>query len=337
MNDTPKKNTRKSTTKKAPPNNVTGPSRRLLRSQDDRMLAGVAGGLAQHLSIDSTLVRIGLVIAALFGGVGVLAYLVLAVALPQDDGTGKPVDEPWGARLGRVLLITVLVAAGFVAAAALFAVSAWSTATGHGVIIAAVVIALGALIAGVAFMDDLRRKVAPWLIGVALVLAVPAGAVAAADIDIDESIGERNYKPAAVADLPDDGYELGTGQLVVDLRELPWRAGETIPVEAQLGIGQMIVSVPPEVCVDANAEAKAGELLIAGDQSDGWHADVDQGTPTTNAPRLELDAELQFGQMIVTDEDPDEVDGRSGPGPGHNREYEQNEEMEDAQERICGR
>lgn len=295
------------------------------------MLAGVAGGLAEHLNIDSTLVRVGFAIGALFGGVAILAYLVLAVALPQDDGTGKPVDEPVSARLGRVLVITLLVAAALASAAALFAVSAWAVATGHGTVIAAVVIALGALVAAVAFAGDLRRKVAPWLIGAALVLGVPAGAIAAADIEIDESVGERSYNPTAVADLPADGYELGTGQLVVDLRDMPWRNGETIAVKADLGVGQMIVSVPPRVCVQARATAKAGELLIAGDQSDGWNADVDQGSPTTDAPVLRLDAGLQFGQMIVTDEDPSDAERRN------RSDYDHNQELEDAQERVCGR
>ena len=327
MNDKPNQ------TKKKAKKDGPGPRGRLLRSHDDRMLAGVGGGLAEHLNIDSTLVRIGLVITALFGGVGILAYLVLAVALPQDDGTGKPVDEPVSARLGRVLVLTLVAAAAIAAAASLFAVSAWATATGHGTVVAAVVVGLGALIAAVAFAGDLRRKAAPWLIGAALVLAVPAGAIAAADVEIDESIGERDYNPTTVADLPDDGYELGTGKLVVDLRDLPWRPGGAIPVKADLGLGQMIVSIPPEVCVDAHATAKAGELLIAGDESDGWHADVDQGSPTTDAPVLELDSSLQFGQMIVTDEDPDEVEGEHGP----DRNYDHNREMEDAQERICGR
>lgn len=327
MNDKPK-NTPK--TKKSTKVSGPGPRKPLLRSQDDRMLAGVAGGLAEHLNIDSTLVRVGFAIGALFGGVAILAYLVLAVALPQDDGAGKPVDEPVSARLGRVLVITLLVAAALATAAALFAVSGWATATGHGTVIAAVVIGLGALVAAVAFAGDLR-KLAPWLIGAALVLGVPAGAIAAADIEIDESVGERSYNPTAVADLPADGYELGTGQLVVDLRDLPWRNGETIEVQADLGVGQMIVSVPPQVCVQAQAKAKAGELLIAGDQSDGWNADVDQGSPTTNAPVLSLDAGLQFGQMIVTDEDPIEAEHRN------RSDYDHNQEMEDAQERVCGR
>jgi phage shock protein PspC (stress-responsive transcriptional regulator) len=330
MNDKPKNTSKTSDSKKkAQP----GPKRRLLRSKDERMIWGVAGGVGEHLNVDATLVRVGFVIAALFGGAGLLAYLVLAVALPEDDGTGKPVDEPWSARFGRVLLICLLVCAALAVAACLVVASAWTVATGHGVIVAAVVIGLGALLAIAAFTGEMRKRVAPWVIGGALLLAVPAGAVAAADIEIDESVGQREYTPTAASELPADGYELGVGQLIVDLRELPFASGETIPVDAELGIGQMIVSIPPGVCVDADATAEGGELLIAGDRSDGVDAEVDKAEPTTRAPRLELDAGIQFGQILVTSDDPDEVDDHRGPGVDQDR----NEEEADAQRQICGR
>lgn len=308
------------------------PQGRLLRSRDDRMIWGVAGGVAEHLSVDATLVRVGFVIAALFGAAGLLAYLILAVALPEDDGTGQPVEEPVGARFGRVLLVCLLVAAALAGGATLVVVSAWTAATGHGVIVAALVIFLGALLAAIAFSGDVRRKAVPWVIGAALLLAVPAGAIAAADINVDESMGQREYTPTTVSDLPADGYELGAGQLVVDLRELRWTAGKTIPVRAELGFGQMIVSVPPAVCVDAHATAKGGELLVAGEVSDGINAEVDKGELTTRAPRLELEAGIQFGQVIVTDQDPDQV-GRGSEGA----DYDHNQEQKEAQRRVCDR
>src|SRR5215207_3438818 len=64
--------------------------RRLLRSSSDRMLWGVAGGLGEYLRIDPTLVRLGFAVTAFFGGFGVIAYLVMAVVVPEDDGTGRP-------------------------------------------------------------------------------------------------------------------------------------------------------------------------------------------------------------------------------------------------------
>jgi phage shock protein PspC (stress-responsive transcriptional regulator) len=307
-----------------------GPRRPLLRSKDDRMLWGVAGGLADHIGFNPTVVRAAFVLVTLFGGAGLLAYLVLAVALPQDDGTGKPVDESVWARLGKVVLVCILVATALGVAAGLAVVSAWVTATGHGTVVAAVVIAVGIALVAAAFATDLRRRVTPPLLVLALVLGIPAGAIAAADIKIDSSIGERTYTPTAVADIPADGYKLGTGQLVVDLRELPWAPGKTIAASAHLGLGQMIVSVPSSVCVVGHATGKAGELIVAGDVSHGVDPDVDQGTPTSNAPRLDLGADIQFGQLIVTDEDPDEIDSRGA-------DYDHHTEEADAQRRVCGR
>src|ERR671919_153869 len=69
------------------------PRKRLLRSRDERVLAGVAGGIAAYLDVDPTLVRVGFVVAALFGGLGVAAYLILAVVTPNDDGSGAPAED----------------------------------------------------------------------------------------------------------------------------------------------------------------------------------------------------------------------------------------------------
>jgi phage shock protein PspC (stress-responsive transcriptional regulator) len=49
------------------------------------MIAGVAGGVARHLGLDPTLVRVVWAISLLFGGVGLIVYLVLWVALPKDE------------------------------------------------------------------------------------------------------------------------------------------------------------------------------------------------------------------------------------------------------------
>jgi phage shock protein PspC (stress-responsive transcriptional regulator) len=294
------------------------------------MLWGVAGGLAEHVGFNATLVRLAFVLITLFGGAGLLAYLVLAVALPEDDGTGQPVGESVWARLGKVVLVCILVASALVMAAGLAAVSAWVTATGHGSVIAVTVIALGFALVAAAFATDVRRRATPPLLVLALVLGIPAGAIAAADIKFDNSVGQRTYAPTVAADLPADGYKLGTGQLVVDLRKLPWAPGQTITTSAHLGIGQMIVSVPSNVCVVGHATGKAGELIVAGDVSHGVDPEVDQGSPTTSAPRLVLNADIQLGQMIVTDESPAQIDSRGA-------DYDHHTQEADAQRRVCGR
>lgn len=63
--------------------------RRLTRSETDRQLGGVAGGIAECFDLDPILVRVGFVIAALMGW-GILAYIVLWIALPPGpSGAGR--------------------------------------------------------------------------------------------------------------------------------------------------------------------------------------------------------------------------------------------------------
>jgi phage shock protein PspC (stress-responsive transcriptional regulator) len=307
-----------------------GPRRPLLRSRDDRKIWGVAGGLAEHVGFNPTLVRIFFVVTLFFGGAGLLAYLVLAVALPEDDGTGQPVPESVWSRLGRVVMVCVLVAVGLFLAAGLAVVSAWVTATGHGTVVAIAVIVFGLGLVAAAFAGDIRRRIVPLLVVAGIVLGIPAAAVAAGDIHIDESIGERTYTPTTQADIPADGYRLGTGQLIVDLRQLPWENGQTIPVSAHLGIGQMIVSVPPNVCIDGDVHGKAGELISGGQVTHGVDPDIDQGSPLSDAPTLKVNADIQFGQMLITDEAPDQIDTRGV-------DYDHHQQEEDAQRQVCGR
>ena len=59
--------------------------KRLTRSTTDRMVAGVAGGLAEYLSIDPTLVRLIFVLLALAGGPGLIIYLVLWLIMPEGE------------------------------------------------------------------------------------------------------------------------------------------------------------------------------------------------------------------------------------------------------------
>lgn len=58
----------------------------LTRSTTDRFVGGVCGGIASYFNIDANLVRIATVLLVLFAQVGWIAYLVLWLILPTDDG-----------------------------------------------------------------------------------------------------------------------------------------------------------------------------------------------------------------------------------------------------------
>lgn len=60
----------------------------LTRSETNRMVAGVCGGLGEHFGIDPTIVRIVFVLLSVFGGSGVVLYLVLWLIVPRASRAG---------------------------------------------------------------------------------------------------------------------------------------------------------------------------------------------------------------------------------------------------------
>jgi phage shock protein PspC (stress-responsive transcriptional regulator) len=66
-------------------NETTDKVKKLRRSRDDRMVAGVCGGVAKLLGVDAALLRILLVAATLFGfGAGALLYLACWILVPEE-------------------------------------------------------------------------------------------------------------------------------------------------------------------------------------------------------------------------------------------------------------
>lgn len=62
---------------------------RLYRSETDKVIAGVAGGLGEYFSIDSTIIRVLFVLLAVFGGSGVIVYIILWLIIPtKSSGSG---------------------------------------------------------------------------------------------------------------------------------------------------------------------------------------------------------------------------------------------------------
>ena len=77
---------------------------RLIKSPDDRVLFGVAGGLSEYFGIDPVLVRVGLVVAAVVsGGIVALIYLLLAFVMPDQyspTASYSPEDDSAGEEPG---------------------------------------------------------------------------------------------------------------------------------------------------------------------------------------------------------------------------------------------
>ena len=63
-------------------------SKKLYRSQREKMVAGVCGGLGDYLDLDPTLIRIIWVVITLMGGAGLLAYLIMWIVVPLEPEAG---------------------------------------------------------------------------------------------------------------------------------------------------------------------------------------------------------------------------------------------------------
>ncbi|MBP3927816.1 MAG: PspC domain-containing protein [Clostridium sp.] len=58
-------------------------NKRLYKSNENRMIDGVCGGIAEYFDIDPTLVRLGWVLFCALGGSGILAYIIAAIIIPR--------------------------------------------------------------------------------------------------------------------------------------------------------------------------------------------------------------------------------------------------------------
>jgi phage shock protein PspC (stress-responsive transcriptional regulator) len=351
-------------TEQQPPPPPPPPPRRLTRTEGDRMLGGVAGGLARYFSIDPIIVRIAFAVLAFAGGAGVFAYLAAWLLVPSDGAAAAPrtgtnrvlaitggvvlaiaalaflgpglvfVGPPllgfgliavvgvllWNAagggeggdgyrvarRLGLVLLLLVVAGVGFVAVVI-------GAAVGGGAVIAGLVIAVGVALVVGAFLGGAR-----WLVIPALVLAVPLGLVAAAGIDVEGGVGDRDYHPTRVAEL-DRGYQLGIGELRLDLRDLDLPAGRT-DVKIDIGVGNVEMLVPDDVCVASTVQIGAGYFQVF--ERDNGGLDIDWRTSPVEklgVKRLIIDADVGIGAIQVVhnrnelfDEWDEERSGRFG-------------------------
>ena len=347
-----------------PPTEPTAPApgepRRLTRSKDDRVLAGVCGGLARYFAIDPVIVRIVALVLVFFGGAGPLLYIAAILLVPNDGAEGAPpgalitgsqrnrgiailgvlllviavgplVVAPvvivggilfplaflviaalvatwlatgrWPDReagpiaravaLGLGLLTTLLVAA---------AAAFWGSATGGEEIVAGLVIAAGAALVAGAFVRPMR-----WLIPLALALAIPAGFVAAADVDLDGGVGDKRYRPGSVAEVR-DRYQLGIGELTVDLRGVALEPGRDQHVDLDVGIGHALLLVDEGVCVAAQAQAGVGQVEVFDFGSGGIDVDVDQAPRArTGRARIVVTGDVGVGLLEVAHREPSQL------------------------------
>ena len=248
-----------------------------------------------------------------FGGalvpLGFLALAGLAVwwLVSGERPSGSPATVVRRAALGVALLIGCF---------ALAVASFFASGLGGGVVVASIVIAAGAGLVAAAFVGGAR-----WLVLPALAIALPLAFVSAADIDLDGGVGERQERPGTLAEVQ-EGYRLGVGELVVDLRDIDLPPGDH-PLSIRVGVGHARVVVDESVCVASKAEVGIGAVAVFDRDSGGIDIDwSDSRRAPARTPRLVLDGQVGLGLIEVrrTADDPADhgPDWRRGRLDEHN-------------------
>ena len=224
----------------------------------------------------------GLLVLGAVGLAGVLLWRALG---------GEAGDDP-AKTVTRVVAAALLAIA--IAGAALGV--GLAAALGGGVVIASLAVVAGLVLIGTAFVGGVR-----WLIVPALALVLPLGIVAAADIDLEGGVGDREYRPSTMSELRDH-YDIGIGSIDLDMTELDMPTGRT-NVDIDVGLGETVVYVPREACVTSDVEIGAGVADVFDRDYDGVDvAFADDATPPADRPHLHLVADIGLGSIEVVRE-----------------------------------
>ena len=286
-------------------------AKRLERSRQDRMVAGVAGGLARYFDVHPAFYRVGFVVLTLLGGAGILIYAAAALVMPnegQEDSIATRAlkqrrERPWP------LIGLALVAVAFVS------LLSHATLWPHGDAWFLLLVAGAAILwitrrsdrkaaspdaAALAVEDSrrIRRVFKGFAIAfgtlVALILVATAVFAASFHVHVGNGVGDRNYVVAGAGDL-DRNYTLGIGDMTLDLRNVSFPAGET-EVKARVDVGNLDVIVPSDVALRVHADAQVGQVNLLGDSVDGHNVD----DSVTQAGRRVLDLDAHVGAGVVT-------------------------------------
>ena len=200
---------------------------------------------------------------------------------------GPPPPPRRGPSAGRLVtgLLLVLVGAAWLLHALDVAEIRWQT------VLSGAVIAIG-----LALLSIARRGDNDGLIGLGVVLSVLLVLTGAMpQIPLTGGVGERNLRPTAV-DL-EPSYELGMGSMELDLTGADLSPGTT-ELTASVGMGELVVIVPPDVAVEAAASAGAGELEILGEDRNGIGPSLSVSDGAGDQ-RLVLDLSVGLGSIEV--------------------------------------
>jgi phage shock protein PspC (stress-responsive transcriptional regulator) len=250
--------------------------KRLERSSEAKILAGVCGGLGRYFDIAPAVFRLGFVVLTVLGGAGILVYLAAVLVMPKEGEDASIAEDILRKRRDHPIR---LVALGLVAVAVLSLLARADTWPSAGAAWFLVVVAGLVLL----WSSTRRRGIFVALASVLALIAVAAAAAVVAafawfDVSLGDGVGRQSSVPTSVA-AAERGYDLGIGRLDLDLTHLP--SGAPASVQAHVGIGELRIVVPRNTDVLVAAHVKAGSIDALGRHADGRNARLETGGGST--------------------------------------------------------
>ncbi|MGY1748157.1 PspC domain-containing protein [Modestobacter sp. SYSU DS0511] len=283
-----------------PPPPDPAPRPQLRRSRTDKVIGGVAGGLADYTGVDALLWRVGAIALTLAGGSGIVIYVLLWLLMPAapavqpgaqaprpPSGPRSPVPGVTVAALLIVLGIGVLVtqftdldlgARGFL---------------GSALLVIGVGLVVGAL-------TGVGRGAKGGLITLGLLLS--AALLIASTVQLPNGeMGDRTYRPMTAAAVQSE-YEHGAGDLTLDLSELDLADRDrAIRTSVDSGLGDVRVLVPFSADVQVSVDNAIGDVALFGDSLEsGFFPGYGEDWSDDGDPEIVLTISLGAGSVEVS-------------------------------------
>lgn len=162
-----------------------------------------------------------------------------------------------------------------------------------------VVLSVALVVVGIALVIGSVAGEQSGLISVGVILTVLLMLGSWGGVNFEGGVGDRTFAPASIEDL-ESSYGIIAGNLTLDLSNIDFPEGETV-VEARVGAGEVLVTVPEGVAVSVEWNVLAGDVLVFGVKHEGVLLDDSQASPGfASAPqRLVLDLRVLAGSIEV--------------------------------------
>jgi lia operon protein LiaF len=258
------------------------------------VIGGVAGGFAEYVDADPTLVRLAFVVLAFItGGAMILVYLGAWIVMPEGEAAPESAPAAGGGGSGL----------------------------GHGLFWGAVLILLGGLLllrqldidqppweaflagaliaVGLLLLIESRRGLHGGLTVLAVILTVLLGLSTLMNVTVHGAFGEQTVRVQQINNL-DSNYGHAFGSMTLDLDELEFPEGVT-ELTASIVFGNLTVDLPDDVGVRANATSIFGRTQIGTEDQAGFSPDWEYQSPNYDdaTRRVHLDVSTLFGSAQV--------------------------------------